>query len=52
MVKLEDLTENEIAWLRFLRDISDDSDPQPTLARVQLLRRICIGRRWPRSTHL
>lgn len=45
MVRLEDLTENEIAWLRFLRDISNDSDPQPTLARVQLLRRILLRNR-------
>lgn len=44
MVRLEDLTENEIAWLRFLRDISNDSDPRPTLARVQLLRRVCRRR--------
>ena len=32
------MTPNKIAWLRFLRNISNDSDPQPTLARVQLLR--------------
>jgi len=38
MVKLEELTPNEIAWLRFLRDISNDSDSQPTL--MQLLRRV------------
>ncbi len=44
MVRLEDLTENEIAWLRFLRDISNESDPSPTLARVQLLRRVCLRR--------
>lgn len=42
MIKLKDLTFNEIAWLRFLRDISNDTDPQPTLARVQLLRRVCL----------
>lgn len=40
----EELTINERAWLRFLRDISDDRDPKPTLRRVQLLRRICEPR--------
>jgi len=39
------LTANERAWIRFLRDISLDRDPAPTLRRVQLLRRICAGRR-------
>ncbi len=34
------LTLNERAWLRFLRDVSNGSDPEPTLRRVQLLRRI------------
>ncbi len=35
------LTENERAWLRFLRDITEGKDPGPTLHQVQLLRRIC-----------
>ena len=41
------LTANERAWLRFLRDISDDRDPEPTLQAVQLLRRVC--KRRPRT---
>lgn len=40
-----DLTPNERAWLRFLRDIGRGRDPAPTLRRVQLLRRLCEGRR-------
>lgn len=39
------LTLNERAWLRFLRDISNGSDPEPTLRRVQLLRHLCVARR-------
>jgi len=35
---LEDLTENERAWVGFLRLITQDTDPAPTLARVQALR--------------
>jgi hypothetical protein len=46
MLKMKDLTENERAWLEFLRMISLDRDPAPTLRRVQLLRRICEPRRW------
>lgn len=41
----EELTPNERDWLRFLRDVSKGSDPKPTLRRVQLLRRLCEGRR-------
>ena len=41
----DDLTLNERAWLRFLRDISDESDPELTLRRVQLLRYLCVPRR-------
>lgn len=42
MQKKEDaLTDNERAWLEFLRLISDGRDPGPTLRRVQLLRRLC-----------
>ncbi|SLN76654.1 hypothetical protein ROG8370_03897 [Roseovarius gaetbuli] len=40
-----DLTPNERAWLRFLRDVSNDTDPGVTLRRVQLLRRLCARRR-------
>lgn len=38
MPDLENLTEHERAWIGFLRLISDDSDPSPTLQRVQALR--------------
>lgn len=41
MVDVINLTENERAWLRFLRDISSGGDPKPNLRRVQLLRRVC-----------
>lgn len=41
----DELTSNERAWLRFLRDVSKDSDPGPTLRCVQLLRRLCEPRR-------
>lgn len=40
-----DLTDNERAWLEFLRLIGNGSDPRLTLRRVQLLRRICERRR-------
>jgi len=40
-----ELTANERAWLRFLRDVSKYSDPGITLRRVQLLRRLCEPRR-------
>lgn len=42
--KNDDLTPNERVWLRFLRDVSNDSDPGITLRRVQLLRRLCAPR--------
>ena len=45
MEQVENITENERAWLQFLRMISLDRDPAPTLRRVQLLRRICEARR-------
>ncbi len=35
-----ELTENEIAWVEFLRLVTDGSDPGPTFRRVYLLRRI------------
>ncbi|WP_323786338.1 hypothetical protein [Thalassovita sp.] len=41
----DDLTPNERTWLEFLRLIGGGSDPQPTLRRVQLLRRLCALRR-------
>lgn len=36
-----ELTENEVAWIEFLRMIGQGRDPAPTLRRVQLLRRVC-----------
>nr|WP_102107398.1 hypothetical protein [Kandeliimicrobium roseum] len=36
--ELEDLTENERAWVGIFRLLTYDSDPAPTLARVQALR--------------
>ncbi len=36
--ELQDLTENESAWIGFLRLVSNDTDPAITLARVQALR--------------
>jgi hypothetical protein len=36
--EFEDLTENERAWVGFLRLITQHNDPAPTLARVQALR--------------
>lgn len=38
MPDFDDLTENERAWIGFLRLISNDTDPAPTLARVQGVR--------------
>lgn len=37
------LTPNELAWIEFLRLASNDSDPGPTLARVQGLQRLFTG---------
>ena len=34
------LTRNELAWIGFLRQVSNDTDPAPTLSHVQLLRRL------------
>jgi hypothetical protein len=34
------VTHNERAWIEFIRLISDDTDPAPTLARIQRLRQI------------
>ena len=36
-----ELSENEAAWIDFLRLISNGRDLAPTLRRVQLLRRVC-----------
>ncbi|HAW46574.1 MAG TPA: hypothetical protein DCX34_04955 [Roseovarius sp.] len=37
----EDLTDNEVAWVEFLRMVGNGRDPRPTLRREQLLRRVC-----------
>ena len=36
-----ELTENEVAWVEFVRLISNGRYLEPTLYRVQLLREIC-----------
>ncbi len=38
MPNLDDLTQNERAWIGFLRLISNDTDPAPTVAKVQGMR--------------
>lgn len=45
MLQMKDLTENERNWLVFLRMISLNHDPPPTLWHVQLLRRVCEARK-------
>ena len=37
----EDMTDNEVAWVEFLRMVGNGHDLRPTLRRVQLLRRVC-----------
>ena len=44
MHERDEITANERAWLRFLREASHDTDPSPNLLCVQLLRRICKRR--------
>ena len=44
MPVIADLTENERAWIGFIRLISKDTDPAPTLARVQGVRLVLLGR--------
>ncbi len=39
MPELKDLTEHERAWVGFLRLLTHDTDPAPSLERVQALRR-------------
>ncbi|RFP85745.1 hypothetical protein DZK27_15930 [Rhodobacteraceae bacterium 63075] len=39
-----ELTDNEIAWVEFLRMICNGRDIGPTLAGVRLLRRLCERR--------
>lgn len=44
------LTENERGWVEFIRIISEDTDPPPTLEGVQALR-TAIRRRLAGSRH-
>jgi hypothetical protein len=37
----DSLTDNQVAWVEFLRMIGAGRDLRPTLHRVQLLRRVC-----------
>ena len=39
---------NELAWIEFIRLISNDRDPRPTLASVQQLRLLLRGEGCPR----
>lgn len=38
--EIERLSANEIAWVEFLRLCSRNTDPAPTLTRIQALRRM------------
>lgn len=40
---VSDLTENELAWIDFLRLASGGSDPAPNLERVQALQQALRG---------
>ncbi len=42
-----ELTDNEVAWVEFLRMICNGRDIGPTLAGVRLLRRLCERHRPP-----
>jgi len=44
MPLIGDLTENERAWIGFIRLISNDTDPAPNLARVQGVRLALLGK--------
>jgi hypothetical protein len=44
MPLIGDLTDNERAWVGFIRLISNDTDPAPTLARVQGVRLALLGK--------
>ena len=44
MPLIADLSENEKAWIGFIRLISKDTDPAPTLARVQGVRLALFGK--------
>jgi len=40
----KNLTDNERAWIEFIRLISNDTDPAPTLLGVQKLRWVLVDR--------
>ena len=40
------LSKTEEAWMKFLREIGGEHDPEPTLRLAQLLQRICEARRF------
>ena len=44
-VARHDITENEMAWIGFLRTLSHGDDPAPSLTAVQALRAVLEGRR-------
>lgn len=44
MPLITDLSDNERAWIGFIRLISKDTDPAPTLARVQGVRLALLGK--------
>ncbi len=44
MPLIEDLSENERAWIGFIRLLSNDTDPAPTLATVQAVRLALLGK--------
>lgn len=44
-VARHDVTQNELAWIEFLRMLSPVEDPVPSLAAVQALRAVFEGRR-------
>ncbi len=44
MPLIEDLSENERAWIGFIRLISKGTDPAPTLASVQGMRVALLGK--------
>ncbi|AXI48928.1 hypothetical protein C1J03_14890 [Sulfitobacter sp. SK012] len=44
-VSRHEVTENELAWIGFLRTLSQGEDPAPSLAAMQSLRVVFDGRR-------
>lgn len=43
-VSRTEITENELAWISFLRMLSVQEDPPPSLAAIQALRAVFEGR--------